>query len=32
VAQEKRAVIEATSRDVDALGLLADVLNDDFAK
>jgi hypothetical protein len=32
VAQDKRAVIEATSRDVDALVLLSGVLNYDFAK
>ena len=32
VAQEKRAVIEATARDVDALVLLSEVLNYDFAK
>src|SRR5215472_1037814 len=32
VAQEKRAVIEATVRDVDALVLLSEVLNYDFAK
>jgi alkanesulfonate monooxygenase SsuD/methylene tetrahydromethanopterin reductase-like flavin-dependent oxidoreductase (luciferase family) len=31
-AQEKRAVIEATARDVDALVLLSEVLNYDFAK
>src|SRR5277367_3595579 len=31
-AQEKRAVIEATARDVDALVLLSEVLNFDFAK
>jgi FMN-dependent oxidoreductase (nitrilotriacetate monooxygenase family) len=31
VAQEKRAVIEATARDVDALVLLSEVLNYDFA-
>jgi FMN-dependent oxidoreductase (nitrilotriacetate monooxygenase family) len=30
-AQEKRAVIEATARDVDALVLLSEVLNYDFA-
>lgn len=30
-AQEKRAVIEATSREVDALVLLSEVLNYDFA-
>ncbi|HEX3860297.1 MAG TPA: LLM class flavin-dependent oxidoreductase [Stellaceae bacterium] len=30
VAQEKRAVIEATARDVDALVLLSEVLNYDF--
>jgi len=32
VALEKRAVIEATARDVDALVLLSEVLNYDFAK
>jgi FMN-dependent oxidoreductase (nitrilotriacetate monooxygenase family) len=32
VAQEKRAVIEATAREVDALVLLSEVLNYDFAK
>jgi len=32
VAQEKRAVIEATARDVDALVLLSEVLNYDFSK
>jgi hypothetical protein len=32
VAQEKRAVIEATARDVDALVLLSEVLNYDFAQ
>jgi alkanesulfonate monooxygenase SsuD/methylene tetrahydromethanopterin reductase-like flavin-dependent oxidoreductase (luciferase family) len=32
VAQEKRAVIEATARGVDALVLLSEVLNYDFAK
>jgi Luciferase-like monooxygenase len=32
VAQEKRAVIEATARDVDALVLLSEVLNYDFAR
>src|SRR4051812_10259322 len=32
VAQDKRAVIEATARDVDALVLLSEVLNYDFAK
>jgi alkanesulfonate monooxygenase SsuD/methylene tetrahydromethanopterin reductase-like flavin-dependent oxidoreductase (luciferase family) len=32
VAQEKRAIIEATARDVDALVLLSEVLNYDFAK
>jgi hypothetical protein len=32
VAQDKRAVIEARSRDVDALVLLSEVLNYDFAK
>ena len=32
VAHEKRAVIEATARDVDALVLLSEVLNYDFAK
>jgi hypothetical protein len=31
VAQEKRAVIEATARDVDPLVLLSEVLNYDFA-
>jgi FMN-dependent oxidoreductase (nitrilotriacetate monooxygenase family) len=31
VAQEKRAVIEATARDVDALVLISEVLNYDFA-
>ena len=31
VAQEKRAVVEATSRDIDALVLLSEVLNYDFA-
>jgi FMN-dependent oxidoreductase (nitrilotriacetate monooxygenase family) len=31
VAQEKRAVIEATSREVDAVVLLSEVLNYDFA-
>jgi hypothetical protein len=31
VAQEKRAVIEATAREVDALVLLSEVLNYDFA-
>jgi FMN-dependent oxidoreductase (nitrilotriacetate monooxygenase family) len=31
VAQEKRAVVEATSREVDALVLLSEVLNYDFA-
>jgi FMN-dependent oxidoreductase (nitrilotriacetate monooxygenase family) len=31
VAQDKRAVIEATARDVDALVLLSEVLNYDFA-
>ena len=31
-AQEKRAIIEATARDVDALVLLSEVLNYDFAK
>ncbi len=30
-AQEKRAIIEATARDVDALVLLSEVLNYDFA-
>ena len=30
-AQEKRAVVEATSREVDALVLLSEVLNYDFA-
>lgn len=30
-AQEKRAVIEATARDIDALVLLSEVLNYDFA-
>jgi alkanesulfonate monooxygenase SsuD/methylene tetrahydromethanopterin reductase-like flavin-dependent oxidoreductase (luciferase family) len=32
VAQEKRAAIEATARDVDALVLLSEVLNYDFAE
>jgi alkanesulfonate monooxygenase SsuD/methylene tetrahydromethanopterin reductase-like flavin-dependent oxidoreductase (luciferase family) len=32
VAQEKRAVIEATAREVDAPVLLSEVLNHDFAK
>jgi alkanesulfonate monooxygenase SsuD/methylene tetrahydromethanopterin reductase-like flavin-dependent oxidoreductase (luciferase family) len=32
VVQEKRAVIEATAREVDALVLLSEVLNYDFAK
>jgi alkanesulfonate monooxygenase SsuD/methylene tetrahydromethanopterin reductase-like flavin-dependent oxidoreductase (luciferase family) len=32
VAQEKRAVIEATAQDVDALVLLSEVLNYDLAK
>jgi FMN-dependent oxidoreductase (nitrilotriacetate monooxygenase family) len=32
MAQQKRAVIEATARDVDALVLLSEVLNYDFAK
>jgi hypothetical protein len=32
VAQEKRAVIEATAREVDALVLLSEVLNHYFAK
>src|SRR6516165_6616829 len=32
MAQEKRAVVEATARDVDALVLLSEVLNYDFAK
>ncbi|HEX3882287.1 MAG TPA: LLM class flavin-dependent oxidoreductase [Stellaceae bacterium] len=31
-ADEKRAVIEATARDIDALVLLSEVLNYDFAK
>ncbi len=31
-AQEKRAVVEATARDVDALVLLSEVLNYDFAQ
>ncbi|MBV9828064.1 MAG: LLM class flavin-dependent oxidoreductase [Alphaproteobacteria bacterium] len=31
VAQEKRAIIEATAREVDALVLLSEVLNYDFA-
>jgi alkanesulfonate monooxygenase SsuD/methylene tetrahydromethanopterin reductase-like flavin-dependent oxidoreductase (luciferase family) len=30
-AQEKRAVIEATAREIDALVLLSEVLNYDFA-
>ena len=30
-AQEKRAVIEATAREVDALVLISEVLNYDFA-
>src|SRR4051794_10694735 len=32
VAEDKRAVIEATAREVDALVLLSEVLNYDFAK
>ena len=32
VALEKRAIIEATARDVDVLVLLSEVLNYDFAK
>jgi len=32
LAQQKRAVIEATGRDVDALVLLSEVLNYDFSK
>jgi alkanesulfonate monooxygenase SsuD/methylene tetrahydromethanopterin reductase-like flavin-dependent oxidoreductase (luciferase family) len=31
-AQEKRAIVEATAREVDALVLLSEVLNYDFAK
>ncbi|HEV2099099.1 MAG TPA: LLM class flavin-dependent oxidoreductase, partial [Stellaceae bacterium] len=31
-AQEKRAIVEATARDVDALVLLSEVLNYDFAR